>query len=62
MKTDSWAKCKTVNGPDPKKQSSWCAALHDNRGNLWCGVLFGKLQCPWRDEDGKTKARSDKRE
>jgi len=47
MKTDSWAKCKTINGPDPAKQSSWCAALHDSRGNLWCGVLFSKMQCPW---------------
>ena len=39
MKSDPWQKCKQVSGPGPKKQSSWCAALHEaSDGSLWCGM------------------------
>jgi len=44
---------RKTSGPsehDEQKAVFEIAAMHDNRGNLWCGVEFSGMQCPWRDD------------
>jgi len=49
--TDPWVKCKTINGPDPSKKSSWCASLHQQaNGKFWCGMKFFGDSCPFKEK------------